>query len=1162
MHLRFTLLNVQGLVTKRTNKLKTEEFQNIFNSNDIVLLTETWTNNFSDIYVNNFESYVLHRNENKKGSKRCSGGIIVYIRNKYVSKDTLVFTSQDDILWIKIDKSLCFSECDSLIGLCYVIPDESSRQSMTETNIFDRLLDSLVLIENKCHGNCNFLLCGDFNSRTSNKPDFVTDDDAINISVLPDDYVSDTQLPRYSQDEGHLNSNGHLLLDFCKQTGLRIMNGRVGNDEGVGKYTFVGNRGCSVVDYVLASQNLFPLVKTFEVQDPNILSDHCIINVSFELANENENNCNSEDYESVSFQYKWNPERKAEFLHLLQHDEFTDQLTTLNSDISTCSSINEVETCVTDFVRIIDTVASPLFKKKLHVGFDSTSESFKYKTDAPWFTDLCHEKRFYFYEKLNKYRENKTNDNRVNMVKARSEYKTVLRKARYEYDKQKTLRFENAKFKNAKLYWNLLKETAGVKPANIPLTVFEQYFKAINNPVDPFYSPDEDILHFNERYENNEFEIIFEELNLCFTSDEILKAISQLKTNKSSGPDMFINEFFIHGKSVLVPTLVNLFNKIFENGHFPETWSEGYVIPLHKKGSINEAENYRGITLLSTVGKLFTRVLNNRLGEWAAMYGVLIEAQAGFRAGMSTADNIFVLHGLISHMINSGQKLYCAFVDFTKAFDYIVRENLWYKLVSLGLRGNILNILKSMYSSVKSRVKFANKLGNEFQCSLGVRQGECLSPLLFSLYLNDIEEQFINSGLDGIDTDMLKIFMLLYADDIVIFANTQEQLQNSLDLLLEYCNRWKLTINIGKTKVMVFRKGGVLPRDLAFYYNGVALEIVKEFKYLGIVFTSGGSFSEAQNTLAGQAQKAIYKLNKYLYKFTYVSPKHKLDLFDKLITPILNYSCEVWGFMQANQVERVHLSFCKKILGVKKSTQNDFVYGELGRTTYQTKRYFIIIKYWFKILSVQNNKYIKIIYELMLRDLERLPGKANWASLIRHLLMTLGFYDVWLGQGVGNYEGFMSTLKQRLTDNFVQNWHSRLEESSRAIFYRSIASFQFQPYLEHLNVTKFSQAITKLRVSSHRLEIESGRWVRPHSIPVNDRKCSVCQLLEDEYHFVIECPIYIDLRRKYIPSYYYRRPSMLKFLELVNTNNIRYLKNLGSFIYHAFKTRTEQLYLN
>ena len=182
---------------------------------------------------------------------------------------------------------------------------------------------------------------------------------------------------------------------------------------------------------------------------------------------------------------------------------------------------------------------------------------------------------------LNKYRENKTNNNRINMIQAQSDYKNVLRKARYEYDKQKTMRLENARFKNAKLYWNLLKESAGVKSSDI--SAFEQYFRAINNPENPFYTPDEHVLFFNERYENNEFEIIFAELNVNFTQEEIMKAITQLKSNKSAGPDMLINEFFIHGKHILASTLANLFNKIFEVGHFSEAWSEGYVIPLHKK---------------------------------------------------------------------------------------------------------------------------------------------------------------------------------------------------------------------------------------------------------------------------------------------------------------------------------------------------------------------------------------------------------------------------------------------------------------------------------------------------------------------------------------------------------------------------------------------------
>ena len=120
---------------------------------------------------------------------------------------------------------------------------------------------------------------------------------------------------------------------------------------------------------------------------------------------------------------------------------------------------------------------------------------------------------------------------------------------------------------------------------------------------------------------------------------------------------------------------------LYEIGYFPETWTEGYIIPLHKKGSINDVENYRGITLLSVLGKLFSRVINNRLSEWAERYFILIEAQAGFRSNMSTVDNIFVLHSLISHVLNQGKKLYCVFIDFTKAFDYVVRDNLWYKLV-------------------------------------------------------------------------------------------------------------------------------------------------------------------------------------------------------------------------------------------------------------------------------------------------------------------------------------------------------------------------------------------------------------------------------------------------------------------------------------------------
>ena len=102
---------------------------------------------------------------------------------------------------------------------------------------------------------------------------------------------------------------------------------------------------------------------------------------------------------------------------------------------------------------------------------------------------------------------------------------------------------------------------------------------------------------------------------------------------------------------------------------------------------------------------------------------------------------------------------YVAFIDFTKAFDYVVRDNLWLKLIKFGVRGKILNVIQSMYGSVKSMVKYNNSLSDDFECYLGVRQGECLSPFLFSMYLNDIEETFIRGKFQGVEIGMLKLFL-------------------------------------------------------------------------------------------------------------------------------------------------------------------------------------------------------------------------------------------------------------------------------------------------------------------------------------------------------------------------------------------------------------------
>ena len=156
-------------------------------------------------------------------------------------------------------------------------------------------------------------------------------------------------------------------------------------------------------------------------------------------------------------------------------------------------------------------------------------------------------------------------------------------------------------------------------------------------------------------------------------------------------------------------------------------------------------------------------------------------------------------------------------------------------------------------------------------------------------------------------------------------------------------------------------------------------------------------------------------------------------------------------------------------------------------------------------------------------DINHNPNKLNWVSFVRGLLSHLGFQYVWLQQGVGNVNAFLNELRQRLIDNFVQNWNRRLHDSSRALCYRNISMFNSKMYLECVIVRKFRFALARLRTSSHGLEIEAGRWARPTWKPVAERLCFLCNTLEDEVHFTLECPAYSNLRSQYIKKKFWKR---------------------------------------
>lgn len=230
-----------------------------------------------------------------------------------------------------------------------------------------------------------------------------------------------------------------------------------------------------------------------------------------------------------------------------------------------------------------------------------------------------------------------------------------------------------------------------------------------------------------------------------------------------------------------------------DTGFIPDACLGGIIRPIYKRSGIaNEPENYRPITILSCFGKLFTSILNHRLNEFLSYYNILEENQAGFRSGYSTNDHIFNFHALTDILKLKHKKLFCSFIDFSKAFDSVWRVGLWLKLLSNNVNGKVFRIIFNLYHNITYCVKYSGSQSSFFQSYCGVRQGENVSPILFSMLLNDLKDYLntrqcsvINLNLPDFNVDTyIKILILLYADDTVIFGTETHSFQENLSTII------------------------------------------------------------------------------------------------------------------------------------------------------------------------------------------------------------------------------------------------------------------------------------------------------------------------------------------------------------------------------------------
>ena len=910
------------------------------------------------------------------------------------------------------------------------------------------------------------------------------------------------------------------------------------NGDRQGQFTYISDQGCSLIDFIISSPNLFQYVDKFSIYD-RLESKHMPLVLQFKCRR-SMNTCNSQPLDNnCNAKYKWKLHHESTFLRNISDDRHVLEL--IIDEIS-----SDIDSAVSKFVDYILKAAECM----------KITRRRKNKVNKFYGSD-CHKAKMEARRGLKRFRKDRNSTNRMNYCTLRNMYKSKCRKWKIISQQNSARKLYDCR-KNPKLFWKELRNIS-YRKKTLPKISDESWFdhfKSLFNSghivveQDAFTSCATPI-----ECESNE--VVEQILDSPITQSEIYDAINGLKIGKSPGVDNILAEFIKSSKTFIMPFLAILFNNLFENGTFPDTWSTAIIVPLHKKGDINNPDNYRGISLLSILSKLYTSILNNRITQWATLMDKISETQAGFREGYSTIDHIFTLNALIEKCLcKKRKKLYVAFIDFKKAFDSIDRFKLWNLLSSYGLGGKMMQALKGIYSSVKSCVRCNSHLTDFFDCPYGLKQGCMLSPILFSLFINELSLEIAQNGKHGIQLfpDMFEIMMLLFADDVILVSDTKCGLQSQLNILSLYSDKWGLSVNLDKSDIVVFRRGGRLKNTDEWFFKGMKLNIVNSYKYLGFLFTCNVGLGRSLSDLSLRGKKALLEFKSNLKNIGLVSPDVFFKIFDSQIQSILLYASEMWGYKKYDCIEKIHLSACKYYLSVGSQTPNAIVYGECGRFPIFINSATRCINYWIKLTTMHNGRIPRKAYEMLL-NLDNL-GYDTWASKIRCLLFSYGFGFVWMSQMVGNRVSFIRTFKTRLVDIFKQGWRSDLDNSSRYVLYREFKSLlNPEKYLFEIVDYKLRKHLVKFRAGLLRLMYNEGRWSKTN---INLRICPICNGgIEDEYHFILICPQYEDLRRKYLPTDL--TISLFYFNKLLMTNNPHTLKMLCLYIFHSYQRRLHRL---
>ncbi len=285
---------------------------------------------------------------------------------------------------------------------------------------------------------------------------------------------------------------------------------------------------------------------------------------------------------------------------------------------------------------------------------------------------------------------------------------------------------------------------------------------------------------------------------------------------------------------------------------------------------------------------MYSSLLNSRIRSFLEERNEIVDEQNGFRPNRSCEDHVFTLNSVIRNKLGKNQSVYATFIDLQKAFDWVNRDLLYFRMLASDIDGKMYQSVKSLYNDTHSTARVNSMYTDWFSVATGVRQGDTLSPTLFCLYINDLAKCLISLGV-GVNIDDRKLCVLLYADDIVLLGESKEELQRLLDELWQWCSKWRLKINGEKSNVIHFRNRKVRRCNHVFKIGSLSLDYCDSYKYLGVFFDEHMNFNKATDILAdsaGRALGSIISKYKWLQDMGYTT---YTKLFESSVKPILCY---------------------------------------------------------------------------------------------------------------------------------------------------------------------------------------------------------------------------------------------------------------------------------